>query len=764
MKPVFYNLRISYVFCTLTSVLSWDTRKAPWENCAIAGKFGRHVKSRPCTTDSCKAMAKKVTSSLDENTNPCEDFYQYACGNWIAANPIPDNQSSIDHFYLLSEKLKLIKQDMLETMKGKMFSAEVKAKSMYKQCTNRAQVERLRSRTFRDLLDGVMGGWPILREDWHAETFDLYEVLTRIRPYALQPFISVSTSPDLESPLENMIYIEQVGFYTSKDVLLSDAEKLVTDSYTDYMRTITSLLLQDAQDIRDESDPQIIDDLADILSLERYFIMNQLTSVEQRNYERYKNKLSLRSIQHTMHFKSTIFQNLTNLVKSTFTPVNLDDLISHSTKVVSAVTNYLAKVDEKLYELEQEGETGKRRLANFIGWQIFMAYQKRLEKYRDAYEVLQQKIYGRKQKQEKTVGELCASDVTVSLPLAVSAMYVRDYVPKDLKAKASMMVDDIKAAAEIILQSADWMDQHTTNNALIKVRNMIDLIAYADVLVKNLTAIDKEYEELVIMKTYFETLRELDKADSSKNLRLLTKPNVRNDPLTDADDITQINAYNNPVQNKIVVYAAILQLPFFDADSPQWANYGGIGYVLGHELTHSFDDQGSQFDSEGRMISWWTNETLAGFNIRKRDMVKEYNAYKFDVGSINGELTLGENIADNGGLKAAYKLHDNSLMTLMLLNPIFRATSCIKNVSLVPEPTLSGLEDFTVDQLFFLSAAQVWCKDWRPEKLRMDLLTDVHSPAKYRVIGPMSNMPEFSASFNCPSGSRMNPVKKVAVW
>lgn len=187
-----------------------------------------------------------------------------------------------------------------------------------------------------------------------------------------------------------------------------------------------------------------------------------------------------------------------------------------------------------------------------------------------------------------------------------------------------------------------------------------------------------------------------------------------------------------------------MQTPFYDLSYPNSLNYGAMGVVMGHELTHAFDDQGREYDKDGNLYQWWCNETLRNFEERVRCFVDQYSSYKIDDSHLNGKQTLGENIADNGGLKAAFRAYEKWAETHS-------------------EPQLPGV-NLTSKQLFFVGFSQVWCSISTPEALKLQVLNDPHAPAQFRVIGTLSNSYEFSREFNCPLGSNMNPEKKCVVW
>jgi endothelin-converting enzyme/putative endopeptidase len=207
----------------------------------------------------------------------------------------------------------------------------------------------------------------------------------------------------------------------------------------------------------------------------------------------------------------------------------------------------------------------------------------------------------------------------------------------------------------------------------------------------------------------------------------------------------EVNAFYNPLRNQMVFPAGILQAPFFDRDFPAAMNFGGIGMGMGHELTHGFDDQGRKFDGSGRLTEWWNPEVVESFEQRAQCVEQLYSSYEVQPGvRVNGELTLGENIADLGGIKEAY-----------------RAYQAWNAEHGAPPPQVEGL---TADQLFFVGFAQGWCMLATPEVERMLVTVDPHSPSKFRVIGPLANFPEFAAAFACEKGTPMNPERRCEVW
>ena len=318
---------------------------------------------------------------------------------------------------------------------------------------------------------------------------------------------------------------------------------------------------------------------------------------------------------------------------------------------------------------------------------------------------------------------------------ALGQLYVAEYFPPESKARMLKLVDNLRAALRDRLQTLEWMDEPTRAKALGKLDAFGVKIGYPDKWI--------DYSKLTIDRgPYVSNVLRARAFDFHRDLAKVGKPVDRGDW-----DMTPptVNAYYNPTMNEIVFPAGILQPPFFDAKADDAVNYGGIGAVIGHEMTHGFDDQGRQFDAQGNLTDWWTPECAARFKERAAAIVKQFNGYvPIDDLHINGELTQGENIADLGGVKISFAALQKALVGQ-------------------PRREVSG---FTEEQRFFLSWATVWHENIRDQELRLRVNTDPHSPAKFRIIGPLSNLPEFYSAFDVPVGAPMRRAAedRVTIW
>jgi predicted metalloendopeptidase len=347
-------------------------------------------------------------------------------------------------------------------------------------------------------------------------------------------------------------------------------------------------------------------------------------------------------------------------------------------------------------------------------------------------------FYGRKltgQQQLRDRWKRVLDIVDESIGEALGQLYVAECFPPESKARMLRLVDNLRAALRDRLQTIEWMDASTRAAALKKLDAFGVKIGYPDKWI--------DYSKLAVDRgPYILDVLRAGEFNFQRDLAKIGKPVDRGEW-----DMTPptVNAYYNPNMNEIVFPAGILQPPFFDAKADDAVNYGGIGAVIGHEMTHGFDDEGRQFDPKGNLADWWTPESTARFKERTQAIIKQFNGYvAIDDLHVNGELTQGENIADLGGVKIAYAALQKALAGQ-------------------PRVAIGG---YTPEQRFFLSWATVWHENLRPETARLLVNTDPHSPAKFRVNGPLSNLQEFATAFEVPEGAPMRrPAgERVVIW
>merc|ERR1711990_347142 len=311
------------------------------------------------------------------------------------------------------------------------------------------------------------------------------------------------------------------------------------------------------------------------------------------------------------------------------------------------------------------------------------------------------------------------------------------------------MVRDIRGEMDVILKNIEWMDDKTRVRAREKLRTMKEYIGYPDELLQ-VHLLEEVYKDLEVSPLkHFENGIEVGKW-STTYVWSKIREKVNKTDWKRHDQPAIVNAFYSPLENSIQFPAGILQGVFFNSQRPKYMNFGAIGWVIGHEITHGFDDQGRQFDKEGNLLNWWKPDTSSRYLNKAKCIINQYTNYTFpqlDNLPLNGINTQGENIADNGGIKEAYRVYNEWVNTNG------------------EEQLLPGL-NFTPRQMFWISAANVWCSKSRPHALKLSVLTGTHSPDQFRVQGAFSNMEGFSEDFKCPSGSKMNPETnlKCKVW
>jgi len=393
--------------------------------------------------------------------------------------------------------------------------------------------------------------------------------------------------------------------------------------------------------------------------------------------------------------------------------------------------------------------TPARTQANYLMWRAAASSMGFLTQAADKIALkFSKKLTGKSE--EPPRWRKCVTAASGSLANAVGSLYVNKYFKQDSKEAAVDMVKMIRKEFMRMLRDVDWMEDEPKEEALEKARGMVEHIGYPQELLE-MPKLEELYNGLELhADAYLQNSLNMTKFGTNYAFSKLREKVNKTDWVRHGQPAI-VNAYYSPLENSIQFPAGILQGVFFSSSRPRYMNYGAIGWVIGHEITHGFDDQGRQFDKEGNLVDWWHPATKSRYLTKAKCIINQYEGYTLpQVGdiSVNGVNTQGENIADNGGLKEAYRAYNawvNEHGT---------------------EKLLPGLQEYTPNQMFWVSAANVWCSKFRPQAMKLKVLTGVHSPDPFRVQGPMSNMEEFAADWKCASGSRMNPPsnQKCKVW
>jgi endothelin-converting enzyme/putative endopeptidase len=656
---------------------------------------------------SLSAMAQSgpgsLTSNMDMTANPCIDFYQYACGTWMANNPIPPDQSRWGTFDQLADRNREVLRGILEKASvndPKRSAVEQKIGDFYASCMDEPAIDKLGTKPLDPELKRI---------DAIQSKDDLLAELARLQLLGAGVFFRFTSEPDAKNSTQTIANVDQGGLgLPDRDYYLKDDPKSVK-LREEYLAHVQKML-----ELAGESPAQAATGAQAVLRIETDLAKGSLDRVARRDPLQTYHKMSVKDlaalspgIAWPRYFAAMGAPSFTDL------DVTAPDFF----KALNAVVTTASLSDFKIY----------------LRWHLLHSQALLLsEAFVDEnFHFFGQTLTGAKELQPRW--KRCVESTDRELGFALGQKYVEQAFPPQAKARVLSMVQEIEKMLGEDIQSLDWMTPATKQQALIKLRGVTNKIAYPDKW--------RDYSRVQIVRG--QAVENYQRATSFEVRRRLGKIGQPVDRSEWNMTPPTVNASYNSLQNNINFPAGILQPPFFDNRMDASVNYGGIGSVMGHELTHGFDDEGRQFDAEGDLRNWWTPEDASEFEKRAECFIKEYSAFTpVDGVHLNGKLTLGENSADNGGVHLSF-------MALM------------KSLDSKPQPKIDG---FTPQQRFFLGYAQVWCQNVRPEASRLRAQTDPHSPGRDRVNGVLGNMPEFREAFACHEGQPMVHAPACRVW
>ncbi|KAF2893714.1 hypothetical protein ILUMI_12458, partial [Ignelater luminosus] len=410
-----------------------------------------------------------------------------------------------------------------------------------------------------------------------------------------------------------------------------------------------------------------------------------------------------------------------------------------STVVNVVVPDYLVKLQQLI------AKTPKRVQANFILYQSLLSSVTYLtQELRDRE--LQFSKVERGISEHKPRWKECTELVSKNLRFAAGGLYVRRYFSEKSKKLVEELVANLNETFLEMVKQVGWMDENTKREALGKAAAMGTYVGYQQELTDD-EKLTNYYSKLnTTADSFLEVGMAVRKFSEDNNFEELQQP-FNSSMWINRGFVASVDAYYSMLENSLQLPAGILQSPFFSADRPSYLNYGSIGFAIGHEITHGFDDEGRQYSKDGSAKDWWAENTKQAFIEKAQCIIDQYGNFTVpEVNkNLNGVITLGENIADNGGIREAYLAYEKF----------------VENHG--EELRLPNLK-YSSRQLFWISAANLWCNKMKPEYLEQHILTNVHAPGKFRVLGPLRNCEFFSKDFKCPVGSKMNPVHKCQVW
>ncbi len=650
-------------------------------------------------------------SLMDSSVDPADDFFRYVNGRWIDQVEIPADRErwgSFDELRMNTDANTLrVLESAIASGKYGVDTDQGKAALFYQTGMDVDQINAKGIQPIQPYLDQVDGIRTIA---------DLRSVLVELKWAGSGPLVDFGVSPDLKNSQVYSIYIGtgDLGLPERDYYLKQDSASIaLREAYQKHVATMLEMIGQDPDRARAAA--------RRILDLETRMAESLMTKEERRNpYSRY----------HPMTMEELIALVPSFDWKAYFQPFGLAD----REMVVVSQPDYLARLEVLLQENQVESWKDYIRWTILVGAADFLGTEVEEAKF---------EFYGKTLRGLQTMKprhERVLKMVNGTLGEALGKLYVDAYFPAEAKEKAVDMVQNILEAFEDRIRALDWMSDTTKEKAIRKLATFTVKIGYPDKW--------KDYSDLQVKSfadggSYFQNIVEATRWNFEDDLNKLDKEVDRSEWFMSPQ---VVNAYYNPLYNEIVFPAAILQPPFYHYQADAAVNFGGIGAVIGHEISHGFDDQGSQFDEVGNLNNWWTDGDRERFVARNRKLIDQFNAYEPLPGlHVNGEFTLGENIGDLGGVNVAfsglqkyYEKHGR------------------------PEP----IDGFTGEQRFFLSWGTIWRTKTRDEALKTQIATDPHSPGQYRAIGPLVNMPEFYEAFEVTEKNTLyrNEETRVRIW
>jgi putative endopeptidase len=637
------------------------------------------------------AIEAAIESALDRKTDPCDDFYQFTCGSWLANTEIPADRSGWSRgFHTIDERNEKLLRELLESGAG----GDPRLGTYYQSCMDTDAIEKAGVAPIKPYLDMIVGV---------KDATSLMTVVAKL-PVG-NPFFDGDVDADFKDPKTNILHLSQGGLGLPERGYYFPEDEEGKALLADYQAHIARMLgfIGWPADLAD-----------DIVALETKLAEKSMPPEELRDPDKLYHRIERKGLQE-------------------LTP-GLPWDAAFTALGHPGITQINVATPEFFPQMEAIVKAGDwQAIRGYMAWRLLSAAAPSLEQ---RVEQADFEFYGTRlsgQKVQRDRWKRCVEYADGALGDVLAKAYVDRAFPGDSKDKALAMIKDIEASFEAGLPELNWMDDATRAAALEKLHAITNKIGYPDKW--------ETYEGVQIGGVFFDN-------------NVAIQQWQRNDMLSDVGqpvDKTKwymtaptVNAYYNPLGNEIVFPAGILQPPFFSSKYPTAMNYGGMGMVMGHEITHGFDDEGRKFAPDGSLREWWRQEATERFEKRAECVVDLYNEFEPLPGlHVKGDLTLGENIADLGGIKLASRAYE--------------AWKAKGN----QDTTYAG---FTSEQLLFVGYAQSWCSMQREELVKMRIETDPHSPPKFRVNGPLSQLPAFHEAFQCKEGTPMHPKKTCEVW
>ncbi|OWA50857.1 Neprilysin-11 [Hypsibius exemplaris] len=674
-----------------------------------------------CETQYCRDLALAAVMGMNTSVSVCNDFYEYACGGWKNRNPTGDSDTRWDLYVSVREKVNAELRDVLERKDtGDSSSAHQKARALYKSCVNSGRMES--PKPWLSLLESTVGRFPFFinsRLPWNATAFDWLSAVKRTAQYGIDPFLSFSVILNTDQPGRSSDTITTKAWITIYGIC---GERLggrararqifVKEQGLDVVEN------QGNEEAGEDYEAKVQHDNMTLGQFHSRCLKASMSLEQLLEYVRGRMPSSAGPQQHL------VTQDLVVKVKN---------------------PGFFLRVHNKLAELSRNVKS-QGVLANYIGWIVAHRLWPHLPKsVQDGTSLGMAHTTSEGTEASRKNWRVCVKFAKEWMKTAVGSLYATHYYDHSKTSKIQTMVEEIRLAFSSLLKSASWLDDQTKANAVLKLASTTAYIGYLPYITADIPTLDQEYSNLLVGSDLFQNVLSLRQYYQSKAMSRIFAVQTRFfKGFIDAVEVNARHVYN---KNVIKLPAALLQNPFYDDRQPAYMKYARMGATIGHELAHGFESEGSKYDGEGNQIEWWTAESKQQFALRQADLITRYNSFTLPkAGSVNGTLTLNENIADEAGIKAAYEAFQH-----------------FRKIDGRPIPLLPRFLTWSEDQLFFLTWAQKYCVAYTSSSLKLQM-TDVHSPGKFRVNGPLSVMPQFAKAFNCSIGSAMNPSTNLGFW
>ena len=642
-------------------------------------------------------------NNLDHTCKPCENFYEFAMGGWMKSNPIPAEYPTWGTFAQLRDNNLTAMRSILDTTAASRSvsgSNDQKIGDFYASCMDTTAIE-------------AAGAKPLTVDFAAIEAISdrksLDAEIARLHRDGLNAAFAFGALPDFKNSSQMIALARQGGLgLPDRDYYLRDDEhsKQLRDRYAEHVAKMFELAGDTSEKASSEA--------RTVMALETSLAKASRTRVELRDPDKNYNKMTLAQLKTL-----TPDWSWENYMQAVGAPAVADINIGQP--------DFFRELDHQL------ADTSLADWKTYLRWHVLHHAAPALS---DAFVNENFNFYGKELSGTKELQprwKRCVQSTNQNLGEALGEAYVRKYFPPEAKSRAKEMVNNLITALRSDIPTLSWMGAETKQQALAKLQAFTVKIGYPDKW--------RDYSKLSIDRgAYLGNLRRSEVFEEARDLGKIGKPVDRSEwgmmPPT-------VNAYYNPTFNEIVFPAGILQPPFYDPKADDAVNYGGIGAVIGHEISHGFDDQGSKFDGKGNLNNWWTEEDRNNFTERGDCIVQQFNGYQVEPGLYqNGKLVLGESIGDLGGLAIAYAAYEKSL----------------------EGKRPADMDGFTPEQRFFLGWAQVWGANQRPEAARLQTNTDPHPLPRFRGNGPLSNMEAFAKAFGCRKGDPMVREQSCKIW